>query len=129
MGEFNYKNGLLHCEGMPVNDIAEEYPTPFYLYSYKAILDRFMEIKKAFKKIDPLICFSMKSNSNLNICRALVNAGSGLDIVSGGELYKALKVGCPPERIVYASYKLGLKRSFIPASTIANFLPVAPVFI
>ena len=103
MGEFNYKNGLLHCEGMPVNDIAEEYSTPFYLYSYKAIMDRFEEIKKAFKKIDPLICFSMKSNSNLNICRALVNAGSGLDIVSGGELYKALKVGCPPERIVYAS--------------------------
>ncbi|MBU0683056.1 MAG: diaminopimelate decarboxylase, partial [Candidatus Omnitrophica bacterium] len=77
--------------------------TPFYLYSYGTIMDHFNKIKNAFNEIDPLICFSMKSNSNLNVCKALVNAGAGLDIVSGGELYKALKVGCPPEKIVYAS--------------------------
>ncbi len=103
MHEFHYKDGILHCEDIPLTDIAEQYPTPFYLYSYGTVMDHFRKIQDAFREVDPLICFSMKSNSNLNICRALVNAGAGLDIVSGGELYKALKAGCPPERIVYAS--------------------------
>ncbi|MBL7072754.1 MAG: diaminopimelate decarboxylase [Candidatus Omnitrophica bacterium] len=103
MHSFNYKKGVLHCENVSMEEIAKQHPTPFYLYSSKTIMDHFCKIKNAFKEIDPLICFSMKSNSNLSICRALVNAGSGLDIVSGGELYKALKTGCPPERIVYAS--------------------------
>ncbi|MGB2600109.1 MAG: diaminopimelate decarboxylase [Candidatus Omnitrophota bacterium] len=103
MHEFHYKNEILHCEDVPITEIVEEFPTPFYLYSFKTIVDHFRKIKEAFREIDPLICFSMKSNSNLNICKLLVNAGAGLDIVSGGELFKALKVGCPPERIVYAS--------------------------
>ena len=103
MHEFRYKDGILHCEDIPMTDIVREYPTPFYLYSYGTVMDHFHKIREAFREVDPLICFSMKSNSNLNICRALVNAGAGLDIVSGGELYKALKAGCPPERIVYAS--------------------------
>lgn len=103
MHDFSYKNGVLNCEGIPLTDIAKEYPTPFYLYSMHTVMDHFTKIQKAFSEVDPLICFSMKSNSNLTICKALVGAGAGLDIVSGGELYKALKVGCPPERIVYAS--------------------------
>ncbi|MFH1836962.1 MAG: diaminopimelate decarboxylase [Candidatus Omnitrophota bacterium] len=103
MHEFNYKNGALFCEDVPISDIVKEYPTPFYLYSHKTIMWHFNRIKEAFKEVDPLICFSMKSNSNLTICKLLVNAGAGLDIVSGGELFKALKVGCPPEKIVYAS--------------------------
>ena len=103
MNEFRYKDDVLFCEEMAITDIVKDHPTPFYLYSYKAIIDHFNKIKNAFKSVDPMICFSMKSNSNLNFCRALVNEGAGLDIVSGGELYKALKVGCPPEMIVYAS--------------------------
>jgi len=103
MHEFKYKKGMLCCEDVAINDIAGKFHTPFYLYSYSTIMGHFMKIQEAFKEVDPIICFSMKSNSNLNICKALVNAGSGLDIVSGGELYKALKVGCPPEKIVYAS--------------------------
>ena len=103
MHEFKYKDHNLFCEDVAVTDLIEEYPTPFYLYSYKTVLDHFTKIKDAFKEVDPLICFSMKSNSNLSICKALVNAGAGLDIVSGGELYKAGKVGCPSDRIVYAS--------------------------
>ncbi|MBD3295840.1 MAG: diaminopimelate decarboxylase, partial [Candidatus Omnitrophica bacterium] len=75
----------------------------FYLYSYKTIMDHYNKIRQAFSEVDPLICFSVKSNSNLNICKALVRAGSGLDIVSGGELFRALKSGCDPSRIVYAS--------------------------
>ncbi|MFH1411766.1 MAG: diaminopimelate decarboxylase [Candidatus Omnitrophota bacterium] len=103
MHEFSYNNGTLFCEDIPVTEIVKEHQTPFYLYSYKTIIAHFNKIKEAFREVDPLICFSMKSNSNLSICKALVDEGAGLDIVSGGELFKALKVGCPPERIVYAS--------------------------
>lgn len=103
MNEFRYKENMLYCEDVPLADIVKVYPTPFYLYSHKTLIDHFRKIKDAFREIDPLICFSMKANSNMNICRALVNEGAGLDIVSGGELYKASKIGCPPERIVYAS--------------------------
>ncbi len=103
MHEFHYRNRVLYCEDVSLQDIISEHPTPFYLYSHKTVMDHFRKVQRAFKEVEPLICFSMKSNSNLNICRALVNAGAGLDIVSGGELYKALKIGCPPKRIVYAS--------------------------
>lgn len=103
MHEFHYKDSVLYCEDIPLTDIAEKHPTPFYLYSYKTLIDHLRKIQEAFGEVDPLVCFSMKANSNLNVCKALVNAGAGMDIVSGGELYKALKVGCPPEKIVYAS--------------------------
>ena len=103
MHEFHYKNDVLYCENVSLLDIVKDYPTPFYLYSRKTILDHYKKIEEAFKEVSPLICFSMKSNSNLNICRTLVNAGAGLDIVSGGELFRAFKVGCPTEKIVYAS--------------------------
>ncbi len=103
MHEFCYKNNIVCCEDVPLTEITREYPTPFYLYSYRTLIDHFRKIRDAFKEADPLICFSMKSNSNLNICKALIKEGAGLDIVSGGELYIALKAGCPPEKIVYAS--------------------------
>ncbi|MBF0252359.1 MAG: diaminopimelate decarboxylase [Candidatus Omnitrophica bacterium] len=103
MRDFKYNDNELFCEEVSLKEMGKEYPTPFYVYSHKTIIDHFNKIKDAFKEIDPLICFSMKSNSNLNICRALVKEGSGLDIVSGGELYKALKVKCSSQKIVYAS--------------------------
>jgi len=103
MHEFRYNDNTLCCENVPLPGIIKEHPTPFYLYSHKTLVDHFNKIKTAFKELDPLICFSMKCNSNLNVCRTLVNEGAGLDIVSGGELYKALKSGCPSDRLVYAS--------------------------
>jgi len=103
MHKFKYKNGILHCENVSMEEVVKNHSTPFYLYSSETIMEHFNKIKEAFKEIDPLICFSMKSNSNLSICKALVSAGAGLDIVSGGELYKALKIGCTAEKIVYAS--------------------------
>lgn len=103
MHEFVYKGSVLNCEDMSIKEIADEFPTPFYLYSYKTIMQHLSRIKDAFRDLDPLICFSMKSNSNLSICKALVNAGCGLDIVSGGELFKAKKINCPSQKIVYAS--------------------------
>lgn len=103
MHDFKYKNNELYCEAVKISDIAKKVSTPFYLYSYNTLLGHFHKLEKAFRALNPIICYSMKANSNLSLCRALVKAGSGLDIVSGGELYKALLVGCQPKRIVYAS--------------------------
>ena len=102
MHYFRYKNNRLYCESVRVEDIAKKVGTPFYLYSYRTIVEHYSKIRGAFSKIRPLICFSMKSNSNLAVCRALVKAGAGLDIVSGGELYKALRVKVDPKKVVYA---------------------------
>lgn len=102
MHEFRFKNNELYCENVRVRDIAAKVDTPFYLYSYGTLLDHYRKLKGAFKSINPLICFSVKSNSNLAVLKALVRAGAGLDIVSGGELYRAGLVGVNPKRIVYA---------------------------
>jgi diaminopimelate decarboxylase len=101
--EFKFKNAQLYCEDVRVRDLAQTYGTPLYVYSYKTFIGHFLKLKKAFASVKPLICYSVKANSNLAILKTLVEHGSGLDIVSGGELHRALKVGCPPQRIVYAS--------------------------
>lgn len=103
MHEFKYRGNELYCEDVKVSEVAKACGTPLYLYSYKTLIDHYQKLVRAFKEINPLICFSMKANSNLAVLRALVKAGAGLDVVSGGELYKALKVGCVPKKIVYAS--------------------------
>ncbi len=102
MHDFHYRGKDLYCENVAVKDVAEKIGTPFYLYSHKTLIDHYSKIAKAFKSIKPLICFSMKANSNLAVLKSLVKAGSGLDIVSGGELFRALKVGIDPKKIVYA---------------------------
>ncbi|NQT95260.1 MAG: diaminopimelate decarboxylase [Candidatus Omnitrophica bacterium] len=103
MHHFKYRNNRLYCESVDIETIAEEVGTPFYLYSYKTLIDHYRKIRDAFKGLKPIICFSMKSNSNLSVCRALVKQGAGLDIVSGGELFKAQKIKADPRKIVYAS--------------------------
>ncbi|MCG3176149.1 MAG: Diaminopimelate decarboxylase [Candidatus Omnitrophica bacterium] len=103
MHRFAYKGRELYCEDVPVRKIAAEVGTPFYLYSIGTFLDHYTKLKEAFQEIDPLICFSMKANSNLTVLKALVNQGSGLDIVSGGELFRAKKVGVDPSKVVFAS--------------------------
>jgi len=103
MHEFKYKGNYLYCEDIKIQDLANRFGTPLYIYSYHTLIDHFVKLKVAFRKITPLICYSVKANSNLSILKALVDKGAGLDIVSGGELFRAMKVGCPPEKIVYAS--------------------------
>ncbi|MBI4844966.1 MAG: diaminopimelate decarboxylase [Candidatus Omnitrophica bacterium] len=103
MHDFKLKNNKLFCENVPVEKIAGEVGTPAYVYSERTLLDHFNKLKKAFAKIQPLICYSMKANSNLSICRVLAKAGAGIDIVSGGELYRARKIGVNSKKIVYAS--------------------------
>lgn len=102
MHDFKYKDGDLYCENVRVSDIVEKVGTPAYIYSHKTFVEHIDKIHKAFQKVKPLVCYSMKANSNLAILRAVVNHGAGLDIVSGGELFRAKKAGCPPEKIVFA---------------------------
>ena len=101
--DFHRVNGELYCEQVPVARIADAVGTPVYIYSHKTLVDHFRKLRSAFRVLRPLICFSAKANGNLAILRVLVREGAGLDIVSGGELYKALRAGCPPSRIVFAS--------------------------
>jgi len=103
MHEFKYKNNLLYCEKVKVQTLAERFGTPLYVYSYATLVDHFIKLKNAFRQINPLICYSVKANSNLAILKVLIDKGAGLDIVSGGELYRALKAGCAASKIVYAS--------------------------
>ena len=102
MHDFKYRNNELYCESVAVKDLAEKYGTPLYVYSRKTLIDHYRKIREAFKSIRPLICFSMKANSNPALCGALVKEGAGLDIVSGGELYLALKTNVSTKKIVYA---------------------------
>lgn len=99
---FKYKGKKLYAEEIPVEIIAKEVGTPFYLYSYRTIIHHFERLKEAFSEFDHLICFSVKSNDHLTILKILANAGSGFDIVSGGELFKVLKAGGNPEKTVFA---------------------------
>ncbi|MGB4520933.1 MAG: diaminopimelate decarboxylase [Candidatus Omnitrophota bacterium] len=103
MHEFRYVNNHLYCEKVKIEDLGKKFGTPLYVYSYQTLVGHYLKLKEAFSRVGALICYSMKANSNLALLKALVNKGAGLDIVSGGELFRALKVGCPPEKIVYAS--------------------------
>ncbi len=103
MHDFIFKNNELHCEAVKVSDVAEQIGTPFYLYSHHSLVDHFTKIKKAFAPVDPIICFAMKANGNMAVVKTLLNEGAGLDIVSKGELEKALTLGADPKKIVFAS--------------------------
>lgn len=99
---FNYKNGELFAEGVPVKEIAANAGTPVYIYSYNTLLRHFKAYEKAFDDIPHVICFALKANSNSAVIRLLANHGCGADVVSGGELFRALKSGVSPQKIVYA---------------------------
>jgi diaminopimelate decarboxylase len=102
MHHFQYRNGELCCEEVPVSRIAAEIGTPAYVYSHATLSRHFKAFDQAFEGVSHLTCFSMKSNSNLAILRIFAREGGGVDIVSGGELYRALKAGVDPRKIVYS---------------------------
>jgi diaminopimelate decarboxylase len=103
MHDFQFKNNELYCENVKVAQVAEAVGTPFYLYSHHTLVDHLTKIQKAFAPVDPIVCFAMKSNDNLAILKVLADHGAGFDIVSLGELKKALKVNADPKKIVFAS--------------------------
>ncbi len=103
MDSFHHSpRGQLLCEGIPAADLADRFGTPSYIYSRQTLEDHYDKIAKAFADLKPLICYSIKSCSNIHICRILADRGSGMDVVSGGELERALLAGTPPSKIVYA---------------------------
>lgn len=103
MHDFKFKNKELYCENVKVAEVAKAVGTPFYLYSHNTLVDHLTKIQKAFAAVNPTVCFAMKSNGNLGVLKTLANYGAGFDIVSMGELKKALKIGADPKKIVFAS--------------------------
>lgn len=103
MHDFKFKNSELYCENVKIADIAKKVGTPCYIYSHNTLVDHFTKIQKAFAEVKPIICFAMKSNSNLAVLKTLADYGAGFDIVSMGELKKVLKIKADPQKIVFAS--------------------------
>lgn len=102
MHDFEYKQGELYCEAVPLSRIAKELGTPCYIYSYSTLIRHFRAFDSAFQDVPHIVAFAMKANSNLAILRVMAREGGGADIVSGGELYRALKAGVPANKIVFA---------------------------
>lgn len=102
MHHFNYLNGVLHAEDMSLDAIASEVGTPFYCYSQATLVRHYQVFAAAFNNIDHMVCYAMKANSNLAVVKTLGDLGAGADVVSEGELRRALAVGIPPERIVFS---------------------------
>jgi len=102
MHHFVYRQGELFAEEVPVSRIAEEVGTPVYIYSAATLRRHYRVFDEAFSDLPHLVCYSVKANSNLAVLRLLAREGAGADIVSGGELFRALRAGIPPERIVFS---------------------------
>lgn len=102
MHYYDYKNNELYCEDVPLTTIAQKAGTPCYVYSHAILQKRYNLFAEAFKGTDHLICFSLKSNASQAVLKTFANLGAGLDIVSGGELYRGLKAGFKPANIVYS---------------------------
>ena len=102
MDYFNYKNGKLFAEGVDVEAIAGAVGTPVYIYSKATFLGHLQKIQQAYADIDMTVCYSVKACGNINILKFLAQAGSGFDIVSGGELFRAQQAGADMSKIVYA---------------------------
>jgi diaminopimelate decarboxylase len=102
MDYFSYRGRVLHCEEVPVPELAGAYGTPLWVYSQKTLLHHLGQLQRAFAEAKPLLCYSLKTNPNLAICRLMGEHGAGFDVTSGGELYRALKAGGTGQKIVFA---------------------------
>jgi diaminopimelate decarboxylase len=102
LDDFYYDGGGLRCEGVALSEIAQATGTPTYVYSHAAIGKAFRELDEAFSSLDHLVCYAVKANGNLAVLRALASLGAGADIVSGGELYRAVRAGFDPKKLVFA---------------------------
>src|SRR5437773_4840110 len=107
MSYFSYQNGVLHAENTPLSSIAQQFGTPTYVYSKAALVDHFSAYASACTaggrhQADTLVCYSVKSNSNLAVLQVLNQLGSGFDIVSGGELLRVLAAGGDPRKVIFS---------------------------
>ena len=102
MNHFEYRNGEMFAEGVPVKRIAKEVGTPAYVYSLATLKRHFQVFDRAFSAVPHIVCFSVKANSNIALLRAFAKEGGGFDIVSGGELFRALRADADPKKIVFS---------------------------
>jgi len=102
MDHFTYKNAELHCESVPLRAVADAVGTPAYIYSRAALLESYGAYDRAFAPVPHVICYAVKANANLGVLATLARAGAGADIVSGGELFRALRAGVPPKKIIFS---------------------------
>ena len=102
MPHFDFRNGELHCESTPLRMIADAVGTPTYVYSQATLLENYRAYAAAFGGHPHVIAYAIKANANLGILAVLAREGAGADVVSGGELFRALKAGVPPRKIVFA---------------------------
>jgi diaminopimelate decarboxylase len=98
---FEYKNGLLHCESVPLDRIAKEVGTPAYVYSEETLKRHVRVFDEAFDSIPHLMCYAVKANSNINILRRFAEWGTGFEIISGGELFRVLHAGGSPQKTIF----------------------------
>ncbi len=120
MTRFPYVDGRMHAEGVPLDRIAEEIGTPFYCYSSAVLTDRYRAYERAVAKVGGRICYALKANSNQAVIATFARLGAGADVVSGGELERALLAGVPAERIVFAG--VGKTRAEMAAGLDARIL-------
>jgi len=102
MGHFEYRDSELCCEQVSLRALATVAGTPVYVYSKAALLEGLAGYHRAFRDVPHVVCYSVKANSNLGVLSVLAKAGAGADIVSGGELYRALRAGIPPKKIIFS---------------------------
>jgi diaminopimelate decarboxylase len=101
-GKYHYLNGELYCEQVAIEEIVEKVGTPLYIYSKNYFIDRYKEFEDAFKNVKHSIFYSCKANSNLNVMKIISDLGCGIDAYSGGEVFRALKIGVDPKKIMIA---------------------------
>jgi diaminopimelate decarboxylase len=102
MDHFHYRDNQLFCEDVSVDELAEKFGTPLYVYSATTILDQLKALQTAFAEVKPLVCYSVKANSNLGILKLLAENGSAFDVVSGGELHRVVVAGGKANQTVFA---------------------------
>ncbi|MEK7327959.1 MAG: diaminopimelate decarboxylase [Chloroflexota bacterium] len=102
MSAFNYLDGSLHCDSVPLSSLAAEFGTPLYVYSADRLRENYRRLAQAFAPLRPAICYSVKANANLSILRLLRDEGAGFDIVSGGELFRVQHIGANMAHVVFA---------------------------
>src|SRR5438876_7820237 len=102
MHDFRYVAHKLYCEQVAIESLVKRFGTPLYVYSQHTLTDHFVRLDQALAPLDHLVCFAMKANSNAAIMRTLASLGSGFDVVSEGELRRAIAAGAAPRRCVFA---------------------------
>lgn len=99
---FEYKGSSLYCEDLPLKELAIQFGTPLYVYSYSTLERHFRVFDEALGSVKHIICYAVKANSNLAVLRIMSNLGSGADVVSGGELFRCIRAGISPSKIVFS---------------------------